>query len=658
MCGIWAQVKFDEPVIPEELLHPIHMLSHRGPDGYGWYCQDHVALVHTRLSIIDLLGGAQPLQGSNKNIWAVINGELYDYQTLRDELREQGMTFQSESDSEVLLNLFCARGSRGLASTLGEYAFIFYDSEKRKIFFGRDLHGVKPLFFEWTSQSFTLSSETKALSSQAPVLDEVYVNRFIARTMVAPRTAIKGAHHVLPGRVYTFDIEKKQLTFENFQSLPLFQERILSKTEAIEQTRFELTQSVRRRLVADVEVGCYLSGGIDSALVAALAVQVGAKPRAFTVGFLDRDFDESQQAAEIARHLGIPHSTVMMSGKNFFSYLIQSIVAFENPITNIHGAAKNLLSSHASKSVKVVLSGEGADEWFGGYAYLRIQKLQKFARQHPLLAKNALSLFLSREMGSSMKHLDGTSTHNDSVIRKYFAGQVPAGLSRLSKQRLYEHVTRDSFDSMLGGVCEDLLAYLQQENPHFSGRTTSWDLNSWMALRTDLLHYILANVGDRQEMSHSLEGRTPFLDPKVVAVAARTRETALISGLTEKSVLKNLIKEYLPPHLRQVRKQPFFAPMKYLYLREVRQAIQDYIQVAEAGTPWLNWKHLRHLLTLEELGSRSPLDGSIISLKLTLFSLGVLLKELRQYPVRQPRGYRLPKNREDLKPYRRGSYAI
>lgn len=653
MCGVWAQIQFNKKIQEQDLLHPIRHLSHRGPDGYGWFKDDHVALVHTRLSIIDLAGGVQPLKSFDENLWGIINGELYDYKNLRDEMTKQSIMFHTKSDSEVLLNLFRVQGKSGLEKATGEFAFIFYDPKIKKLYFGRDQHGVKPLFYQHSSESFTLSSEVKALSSSAPELDEVYIKRFLARAMVPPRTAIKNALHVLPGRLYTFDIETKKLSWESFQPLPLFHKRDLNKQEALHETTKELSAAVKRRLVADVEVGCYLSGGIDSALIAALAVQEGARPKAFTVGFADRDFDETAKAKEIADHLRIEHSVVTMTGKNFFPHLIQSIVAFENPISNPHGAAKNLLSHHASQSVKVVLSGEGSDEWFGGYAYLRIQKLQRFLKTHPSLAGNSIEQLLAQEPGAGKKHLDGSSTYNDKLIGSYFSGQVPAILSRLSKHRLFRYITNDNLNPHIENLCQDLSSYLLEENPEFGSNTSSWDFNSWMSLRSDLLHYILANVGDRQEMSHSLEGRTPFMDPAVVQVASRTKEHVLLSALSEKNILREVAKSLLPRSVVERRKHPFFAPMKYLYLREARNGMNDYIQIAEKHTPWLNWTHLKRLLEKESLGSGSVFEGLAISLKLMLFSMGVLAQELRSENIREPRGYKLPHTPQDILAFRR-----
>ncbi len=654
MCGIWARVLFDKKVSLDELVDPVRFLSHRGPDGFGWYLKDNVALVHTRLSIIDITQGSQPLQSHDERLWGVINGELYDYKLIRSKLLSEGVKFNTESDSEVLLNLFAQSGATSFANISGEYSFIFYDEKIRKLYFGRDPHGVKPLFYELNHHGLTLSSEMKAISNSVPELDEEYQKLFIGRMMIPPKTALKNILHVLPGRLYVLDLNTKKLSWQIFQSLPLPKKRELTRNQVLEEIELELEASVKRRLVADVEVGCYLSGGIDSALIAAMAVKSGAKPRAFTVGFSDRDLDESSRAASIAKFLGIKHSVVMMSGKNFIPSLIKSIVAFENPVANPHGAAKNLLAQHASASVKVVLSGEGADEWCGGYAYFRIKKLDKFLRRHPTFSRQILENYVNKELVINMHSLDGKSTTNDGLVKSHFEGKIPALFGRAMEHGMFNHLTDSSLTDYLHKACRDLRGYFDEDFGGKLSESSDWDINSWTAIRTDLLHYILGNVGDRQEMAHSLEGRTPFLDPNLTRVFAAVPEKYHIHGLTEKWALREVAKKYLPQNVTSQHKHPFFAPMKYLYLKDSREQMNSYIETAKAHSSWLNWKNIEALLAEEQLGTSSSFEGTIISLKLILFSMGVLVKELRNPHVPAVRGYELPTEAQHLTPYRKG----
>lgn len=649
MCGIWGRTRYDREVQPEEILHPVKMLRHRGPDGYGWFADEHAALVHTRLSIIDLAGGAQPLTSFDERYIGVVNGELYDFEQLRRGLEDSGVHFRTKSDSEVLLNLYAQRGPSAFANLSGEFAFIFYDRLERRLVFGRDPFGVKPLFMESRADSFTLASEMKALQDEKPVFDETYMKTFLARSLVPPRTSLQNVKHVWPGRVYTLDLRTRDLSYTVYQRLPLFQKRDLGTAEAFERLDHELNAAVKRRLRADVPVGCYLSGGIDSAIVAALATHNGAKPTAFTVGFGDRDYDESKEAASIASDLGIEHSLVQFGAKDFGPSLIRSIAAFENPINNAHGAAKNLLSAHARRRVKVVLSGEGSDEWLGGYAYLRLQKLKRFRERHPRFGARAMEQLLTKETGRNLGHLDGRGHPLEPMIAKYFNGTAPAVFGRLAKERLFHFLTGDRLEHLLPELGENLSSRLREENHAFA--FGELDLNLWVGARTDLFHYVIANVGDRQEMSNSLEGRTPFLDPKVVAVAARIQEKDLIRGLTEKYILRKVGGKYLRRAHQERLKKPFFAPMKYFYLRENRDMVAGYIERARAESPWLNWRNIDHLLRhANERRLAAPLANNVLALKLSLFSMGVLAEHLRE--EHQVEGFAVPRTAQDLRAHR------
>lgn len=651
MCGIWGRFTDEREISREELVHPVRTLAHRGPDSYGWFLEPHAALVHTRLSIVDLSGGAQPLLSHDNRYIGIVNGELYDYHQHRLALEAKGVAFRTQSDSEVLLNLFATGGASALGSLSGEYAFIFVDREEGSVYFGRDLHGVKPLFFSQQGRELTLASEVKALSSEKPKLDPMFIDRFLAKMVIPPRTAIEGAFHVLPGRLYRFRPATGEVTWVAMQRLPFSAERPIHLPEAIERLREELSASVRRRLVADVEVGCYLSGGLDSALVAALMVQNGARPKAFTVGFTEAAFDERHKAARIAQHLGIPHHVTELNESNFLASFIRSIVAYENPVANAHGAAKNLLSALASQSVKVVLSGEGADEWFGGYAYFRIKKLKEFTRRHPKISGKALAQLLAKENPEGSRHLGGTSSAYDSMAAHYFDGIAPAIFGRLPSNDSFELIAGQPIAPLLEGSLQDLSSYYRDD---VDPRTSTEDnVNMWAALRTDLLHYILSNLGDRQEMSNALEGRTPFLDSKVAGLAAQLDASCLLKSLVEKQVLREIAGPLLPSAVRNEKKYAFFSPMQYLSLPAVKTAMDDYIAIARKEMSWLPWARLNAFVTDRHGAADSFAHPFRKTLRVAFFSAGVLVDQLRVPQLPNPRGYRLPESAADLAPYQR-----
>ena len=234
MCGIWTRATSNRPISLEEILYPVKMLAHRGPDSYGWFAHENIAMVHTRLSIIDLSGGAQPLKSFDNKFLGIVNGELYDHQIHRQRLQEKGVHFKTHSDSEVLLNLFAYYGSEGLRGLSGEWAFIFYNLQQNKLYFARDPHGVKPLFFQKKNGELTLSSEIKALSSEKPILSEDYVKTFMARSLMPKGTSLDQCFHVLPGRVYSYDLQNQNLSWQIIDPLPIGIPRTLRGEDAIE----------------------------------------------------------------------------------------------------------------------------------------------------------------------------------------------------------------------------------------------------------------------------------------------------------------------------------------------------------------------------------------------------------------------------------------
>lgn len=653
MCGVWAKMKRTGEVSRAELVRPVQMLAHRGPDGYGWFLENSTALVHTRLSIIDLEGGKQPLYTEDGSVVGIVNGELYDHQAIRDELENSGVRFATRSDSEVLLQLFAKRGAAGLRGLKAEFAFIFHDRRAKRLYFARDQHGVKPLYMKLDAEQISLASEIKALLDGPAEFDQEYLLRYFARVLTPPRTAIAGVEHVLPGRLYCFDQTTWQLSWQPLDPLPLFAKRDLRGEDAVEKFESELTAAVKRRLIADVEIGAYLSGGIDSAMIAAVAAANGARLKTFTVGFDDERFDESAQAHAIADKLGLEHFDIRLSNRNFFESLLHSIRAFEGPISNPHGAAKNLLSSLASRHVKVVLTGEGADEWLGGYAYQRIAKLRRFEETHPRFANGAMQAFLGKEGGANLNHLAGLNVDPELAGAGSFFGYSPSLLGRLPRRRLYRYLTDTDLLPVGHRALDDLRTYLVEETglnaATFADTSVSRnDVDVWMALRTDLLSYILANVGDRQEMAHSLEGRTPFLDLNVISVAAQLHPHELISGLQEKALLRRVGRRYLPIEMTRQRKKPFFSPLKYFFAGRFQPEIENYLLSARDAAPWLPWSRLQRALTAGARGPKRPSDRLLAYLRLTLFSVGVLREHLHQPLLTTARGYRIPKTADDM----------
>ena len=296
-----------------------------------------------------------------------------------------------------------------------------------------------------------------------------------------------------------------------------------------------------------------------------------------------------------------------------------------------------------------MLSGEGADEWFGGYAYLRIQKLRKFIDAHPRF-QGVLAHYLKSEVAGA-GHLDGKNRFYDSFVTRLFNGHKPAIFGRIAAPLKMSYFTGRTPERLVGEGLAKLSDFLKAEEAGFGRLESEYDLNVWASLRTDMFHYILANLGDRQEMSHSLEGRVPFLDPRVTTVAGRIPPHDLLSGLTEKSPLRSIAKTLLPV-AASTKKHAFFAPYRYFMLSAHREQVQYYLGLAREACPDLPWDRLSHFTEPRVAGKNSANIAKSVAIKMALFSVGVLVKELRVPQVAQPRGFSLPESDADLMAHR------
>ncbi|HLE09995.1 MAG: asparagine synthase (glutamine-hydrolyzing) [Bdellovibrionales bacterium RIFOXYD12_FULL_39_22] len=631
MCGIWGefgpQVNFDR----SKLQRTVTSLFHRGPDGFGYYSTDNCALVHTRLSIIDFATGGQPLVSYDKNVIGIVNGEIYDYQKIKKELQSEGVYFNTNSDSEVLLNLFVKKGISALKNIHGEYAYIFYDLAKKRVYFGRDPFGVKPLYILKKNNSIVLASEIKAiLANETYEINTNYLINYICSFIPPMETLFQNIQHVYPDRSYEYDITKNRFIETALESLKFDQTRIkhTTKEEATYKLELALKNSVKRRLVADVEVGSYLSGGIDSALMLGLMCEQGARPKAFTVSFEDKQYDESHKAMAVAKHLGVKHEIVVLSQQNFFDHLGQSIVAFESPIINPHGAAKNLLSSLASKHLKVVLSGEGADELFAGYAHHRLNKLDRFLARHPLFAaEKVINSFIEKRAGTGSKYLCGKDYPFEAEIKAIFDGEYPGQFKRLINEKNARYLFGKEIKNLIASSTQKIKYLAEMDNITECKNQLSYQL--WLDIRLDLLHYILANLGDRQEMSNSIEGRTPFLDLEVANLAMSYPANFLISGLTEKYLLKEISKKYLPLKNANESKHAFFAPEDYFKSKTGEVFLNSYLSDAKGLLKFLNWSKIDRLFQYTA-GEGDTKNSETNTLKLLLASTSYLLQEIKK----------------------------
>jgi asparagine synthase (glutamine-hydrolysing) len=561
MCGIAAMFARRGEVQPDALERARGALAHRGPDEQGlWLSSDRrVGLAHARLSIIDLVTGQQPISNEDGSVWAIVNGELYDYEQTQRELEARGHRLRSRSDSEILVHLYEEFGAHAVHHLKGEYAFVLWDEKRRTLLAARDRFGIKPLVYAQHHDRLYIASEAKALFA-AGVPARWDRESLVLSCFVSPpdRTLFEGVFSLPPGGMlrateHSFSVSSYwDLEFPRAGTIEI------SESDAVANVRTLLDRSVRRRLRADVPVGIYLSGGLDSCALLGIAATHGQTLTGFTISF-DRDPQpEEQRAREMAAHVGAPLNVMPVTQQMLADHFPAAVRAAETMMINGHGVAKFLLSRFArDRGHKVVLTGEGADEMFAGYPAMREDRLRELGAGSAAAAQ--LRSGNSASLGYSVPLRPSTSPRLD-VVRTLL-GSSPAFLEAFAE-------TGDSLLSLFDDAIRPRLAHT---NP-FLTLLESVDIPSKLAGRdavqrslyllrlTMLPTYMLTVLGDRMEMAHSIEGRVPFLDHELAEYVARI-PTEMKIGQVEKKVLRDAVRDLLPPAICERPKHPLQAPI-------------------------------------------------------------------------------------------------
>ena len=570
MCGIAGFVTVQPGAGSDAVLARMTArIRHRGPDAEGFYSDAHAFLGHRRLSIVDLATGQQPMTQETGDLFLIYNGEIFNHADLRADLERAGHRYHSRSDTETILHAWEQYGPACLERFRGMFAFALWDARNRRLFCARDRLGIKPFYYYWDGRLFAFASEIKALWEHpaiSPALEESALPEYLAfGHLNAEQTLFRGVRKLIPGHWLSLELRDGTPRFEiqRYWDVPAPADEPDRRDDRswIEECRARLEETVRMRLMSDVPLGMFLSGGVDSSAIAALMKGMVSGPvQTFAVGYREHEYSELAFARQAAQSIGTEHHEMVIGRDDFFDALPRLIWHEDEPITWPSSVSLYFVSRLASERVKVVLTGEGADELFGGYSryrhYLHSQRWGSAWRLAPAAVRRAIAYgistnrLLSADLRRKMQHtfLGREMTVESLYLDNFYGGFAPAEM-----RSLFAPVAGPV--TGLEGRYQNFLRY--------------WDARSSQSLLTRMLYadqktYLveLLMKQDQMSMACSIESRVPFLDHPLVEFAARVPDRLKIRNGVGKYILKEAVAGLVPQELLQRPKMGFPTPLR------------------------------------------------------------------------------------------------
>ena len=579
MCGVAGIIDYrgkpDSIPAVEDMLRSF---SYRGPDESGIYHSAVATIGNVRLSIIDLATGQQPLSDVSGRYWIVFNGEIFNYIELRKDLEKKGLTLKTQSDTEVLINLFALYGEKCLNLLNGQFAVAIWDNKEEKLFIARDRVGIRPLFYTVANGVLFFASEVKALFCNRDVKRELspisLTQIYTYWTAITPATAFRDISELSPGHYLTFN--REGLTVHKFWELNFNQcNSGLTLSDALERFNELFTNAVRIRLRADVEVAAYLSGGIDSSTTVAYIkdIEPGVL-NTFSIGFEDKDFDESRYQEEAVNYLNTNHRAISCTSKEIAEAFPRVIWHSETPLTRTAPTPMLILSKLVrDNNIKVVITGEGSDEILAGYDIFREAIIRRFWALQPA---SSLRPTLLKRIYPDIPHLRNASPN---ILKMFFGYKLED-----TANPLYSHLLRwnnsnhikkhfsDQIRESINGY--DPLSDLAGRLPESFMEWSPMARAQWLETTVFMSGYLLSSQGDRMAMANSVEGRYPFLDYRVIEYCSSLPDKLKLNGLNEKYLLKKLMTGRIPESIVKRPKQPYRAPISSVFMGKDRP---DYV---------------------------------------------------------------------------------
>ena len=541
MCGIvgFAPVKENGAEILKQMMDRI---AHRGPDGEGQFVDEYVALGHRRLSIIDLAGGTQPM--ATEHLVVVFNGEIYNYLELKKELENKGHHFKTNSDTEVLLHGYEEYHYEIVNHLRGMFSFALYDTTTHELFCARDHFGIKPFYYYFDQEHFLFASEIKGFLDHPDFKKELnrdVLDIYLKMNFVAggEQTFFKNVKQLLPGHYLVY--KDKQVEIKRYYSIQ-FKDQYKSDQEMIQAIDQIMKDSVKHHLIADVEVGSFLSSGIDSSYLVSLA-----RPQhTYTVGYNDERYNEISYAQDLAQQLGIENKSKIINKEEYLNILPKMMYHLDEPTADPAAVALYFVSELASQDVKVVLSGEGADEFFGGYNTYRGDIDSGIYGKIPFFIRH----FISR----ICKHLPTIKgvpflIRNGERIEDYYVGVNPVFSEQDCKHLLRDTSHLHTHDDIVAPLFKNL------------GKATNIQKRQNVDLQTWFIKDILQK-GDKMTMAHSIESRVPFTDKEVFHVASQLKDNQKVTKENTKVLLRQAAKKVIPNEAYKKKKLGFPVPLR------------------------------------------------------------------------------------------------
>ena len=569
MCGIAgiAALSAQTQISVMAVRRMLPPLRHRGPDDSGVYLDPNgrIGLGHTRLSIIDLAGGAQPMANEDRTVWVSFNGEIFNYLELREILLKAGHRFSTHSDTEVIVHAYEEYGDDFVQHLNGQFAIALWDANRQRLLLIRDRVGILPLFYARRMDQLLFASEIKALLpllAESPRISPAALDQIF--TFWAPRspnTLFEGIFEVPPGRLVALENGQVRESVYWDWRFPEQDDYLAgSDAELTEQLYELLADATRIRLRADVPVGAYLSGGLDSSALVALIRRHSAAPlKTFSIGFEDKSLDESAFQQQLVEYLGVEHSRILCHDRDIAEDFPATVFHAETAILRTAPTPMRRLSRLVRDAgYKVVLTGEGADEALGGYDLFKEAKIRRWWARHPQSEWRPLLL------KGLYPYLETTGAQAQTYLRSFYGIGLDhpdqPGFSHLT--RWYTTAQCKVFFSpeLTAALREDAAAQLTGQLPPAFGGWHPFNRAQYLEAKTLLGGYLLSSQGDRMLMANSVEGRFPFLDHRVIEFANRLHPRLKMRGLNEKFLLKQAMASHLPPQILNRHKQPYRAP--------------------------------------------------------------------------------------------------